>query len=605
MTKELIIPPALQREMAKTYRKFDLEQKMKPLVFKFLLKQEELCLSEGVPSQLYSRIHNKTITKPYLIDLCCIPFLSKKLLAAFMKSLPIRVRKILKGLIWNEELTENKIKSDYGITITEASSKKKNTYQFQHYELKKEYDFFNSMAYHSWSENDDRWQKYSLSIIPELRKLLTQHSPKPKNYYLNPVPPPKTDFTYDGEKDIFLELPRLIVYYEQGNIKLTAKDRLSTGTHTKMQRILKLTEFFEDTDDNVLKNLRTNAIASLLALSGNIEYRGNYVDLLKKMFLLYKKKDFFLSLPRLLKKIKGMNHVKDWNLESVEPLFFEIVKEMPLEAWVTVENILDFIKYRNIEWIPVVKSLAHNHLYFEQNWRQGRQNKQYLKNDFYHLGIVKPLLKANFFLFAAFGLVEIAYNKPDTAKIGQTYYSPYDGLQAVRLTKLGAYIVGKKRKYVQSEDTKPIPLVLSPDSLMILSDENDTTSDILLQNYTQKVGTNRYLTDASIFLNRCSSKKHLEDKINLFTKTVSSTLPTNWSAFFNDLQNKISPFEEVGDKYTLLKIPPTNRELIQLIAQDAVLKKLVLKGENFHIFVLKSTLSEFKSRLKKFGFLVD
>ncbi|MGB1240935.1 MAG: hypothetical protein ACPG49_00330 [Chitinophagales bacterium] len=604
MKKELIIPPGLQREMANTYRRTDLEEKMKPLVFKFLLQQEDLCLAEGIPVNVYAKIRYKSITKAHLVDLCCIPFLSKKLLRAFMASLPPNVRKILKGLIWNEELNENKIKSDYGITIVQIIAKTKNIY-YKRFELKKEYIFFNSKKYYSQSNSDNRWEIYSLSIIPELRKVLIQYSPKPKNYYLNSASLPKTDFTYTGERDIFLELPRLIVYYEQGNIKLTAKDRLATGTQNKMQRILELAEFFENTEDKVLKNLRSNALASLLTFSESIEYRGNYVDLLKKLFLLYKKKGFFISLPRLLTKIKGLGHIQDWNLESVEPAFFELVKEMPIESWVTIENILDFIKYRNIDWTPIAKTLAHHQLYFEQNWKKGRGNKQYLKGDFFHLGIAKPLLKANFFLFAAFGLVEIAYNKPNTAKIAQTYYSPYDGLQAVRLTKLGAYIVGKKRKYIQAEDTKPIPLVLLPDSLMILSDENDTTSDILLQNYMQKVGTNRYQTDASIFLNGCSNKKQLVDKINLFTKTVSPKPPNNWIAFFNELRNKINPFEEVGNDYVLLKIPPNNRELIQLIAQDTVLKDLVLKGENFHIFVLKSKFSQLKSRLKRFGFLVD
>ncbi|MGB1242273.1 MAG: hypothetical protein ACPG49_07120 [Chitinophagales bacterium] len=602
MEKELTIPPEFKKEMSKIYRKIDLEIGMKPLIFKFLLKNEKLCLEEGIPVRIYSKIRYKTITKAYLIDLCCIPFLSKKLLAAFMKSLPVGVRKILKGLMWNESITEDKIKSDFGFDIINPIKNKRIHYSKD--ELKEVYCFFRVNTYLSREHN--RWWKYSLSIIPELRKLLIEHSPKPKNYYLNSSPKPNTDFTYNGEKDIFLELPRLIVYYEQGNIKVTAKDRLAKGTQNKMQRMLKLEEFFENTKDNVLQNLRSNAIASLFVFSGNIEYQGNQADLLKKLFLLYKKKNFFASCPRLLIGIKGINYFENSNFESVESAFFEILKEMPLEKWVTYENITDFISYRNLKLEPLKEDRTYSRLYFEiekGNKKGHYRNRTYLRESSFELGVLKPFLKANFFLFAAFGLVEIAYNQPDTSQIIETYYSPYDGLQSVRLTKLGAYIVGKKRKYVQAEDTKPIPLVLSPDSLMILSDEKDLTADILLQTYTQKVGANRYQTDASIFLSGCTSKKQLESKITLFSKTVSNKPPANWTAFFNELKSKINPFEEVGDKYTLLKIPPTNRELIQLIAQDSVLKKLVLKGEGFHIFVKKKDLRLFKSRLKEFGFL--
>ena len=95
-----------------------------------------------------------------------------------------------------------------------------------------------------------------------------------------------------------------------------------------MQRVLKLEEFFENTKDNVLQNLRSNAIASLFVFSGNIEYQGNQADLLKKLFLLYKKKNFFASCPRLLIGIKGINYFENSNFESVESAFFEILKEM-------------------------------------------------------------------------------------------------------------------------------------------------------------------------------------------------------------------------------------------------------------------------------------
>ena len=146
-------------------------------------------------------------------------------------------------------------------------------------------------------------------------------------------------------------------------------------------------------------------------------------------------------------------------------------------------------------------------------------------------------------MFAAFGLVEIAYNTPDTSEIIDTYYSPYDGLQYVKITDLGAYVSSNyKTDYTPPQTVEKTPLVLSEDSLMILSDETDVTADILLKNYTEKVGPNRYQTDPSIFLKDCRSVEDIQNKVDLFQQTVSNELPANWKAFFDTLLSNTDPF---------------------------------------------------------------
>jgi hypothetical protein len=56
------------------------------------------------------------------------------------------------------------------------------------------------------------------------------------------------------------------------------------------------------------------------------------------------------------------------------------------------------------------------------------------------------LLKGAMFLFAAFGLVDIAYDPPSNRELcgGEGgYLIPYDGLRYVRITPLGEYVIGK------------------------------------------------------------------------------------------------------------------------------------------------------------------
>ncbi|MGB1242275.1 MAG: hypothetical protein ACPG49_07130 [Chitinophagales bacterium] len=585
----------LYETLGNHYTKEKLDKGWKPLIDNFLSKNTALCLSEGMSDKLVEKIAAKRINKGDLMDLCCVPFLSRTLFEAFQKTLPKDLVKVLGELAWVKELHENEIKKRLEVEISELVPTRYD-WGSDTYELKKMYYFFRVDSNRGQSRN------HTLSLPPLFRKRLADFFPKPKNSDIHPTTPKKTDFTYNGEQDIFLELPRLLAYQGQGNIKLTKKLRPILSGMSKMQRTLNIQEFFEDTKDRALKNLRTNAIAGILTTCNHITEKEP-PKLIKAFFKQYQKSSYN-SLALLLTHVKGTGHLDHWNTIHIEDVFVDILKELPLGEWVDFKNIEDFAKYRMLGIVPVRKSIAGQKLYV--NKKEKYDNKRYIKGDIFNAIIPQSLLRANFFLFAAFGLVEIAYDTPDTTEIVTTYFSPYDGIRYAKITDLGAYVSSDyKTDYTPPETVQKTPLVLSEDSLMVLSDDTDVTADILLQNYTQKVGPNRYQTDAAIFLKDCRSVKDIEYKVDLFHQTVTNKLPANWKAFFDGLLANTNPFENVSSKYIIFKIPPTNRELIQLVVQDAILKKYVQKAEGFHFLVLKTHLSKFKNRLKEFGFFLS
>lgn len=601
MIKELKIPQELYNEFYLRYTVDEIKRKLQDHVLDFLQQNQTLCLAEGVSHYLYSKVHSSSIKKQEAVKLFCIPFLSEKLLDAFRAYLPNKVRAILDELVWKGQLHEDEIREELGIEIVDVKLPE-HSWTMPERTINRRFKFF--LAKGTMVYAGRKGKVYTLTLLPELLKYLRINYPKPKNYDLHPTAVKKTEFVYSGEKDILLELPRLLAYYGQGNIKLSKKEIPLSSTVNKMQRTLELAEFFEGTKDKVLKNVRTNAIASLLVFGDKLVNEKSPVEFLKKLFHSYAQKHFFASMPRLLTLLNGAGYWNDKELDTVELQYFALLKLMPSEEWIDFKNMEDLLKFRQWNIEPVYSVSAHNHLYYSRKTNRGTEKEFLWQNTFYR-ALVIPLLKANFFLFAAFGLVEIAYNQPDTSDITRTFFSPYDGLQSVRLTELGAFITGQNQSYQLPDEIQEMPLVLSEDSLMILSDENDTTADILLQNFTQKVGANRYQTDEAIFLKDCSSQSDLLQKINFFKQTVKNELPANWEMFFESLKSKINPFTKVTSKYELLQIPSDNRELIQLIAQDSVLKNLVLKGEGFHIFVKKTDLTPFKNRLKEFGFLLS
>lgn len=577
------------------YTKATLDKGWKPLIDSFLSTHIALSRSEGMSDRLVEKIAAKRINKGDLVDLCCVPFLSQPLFEAFQKTLPKDLVTILGELVWVKELHQAEIKNKFNIEIGEL---KPSQYSWGNdtYELNDMYYLF--VVNSEWGEA----RSHTLRLPSALRKRLAAFFPKPKSFDIHPTTPKKTDWTYSGEQDIFLELPRLLAYQGQGNIKLTKKLRPVLSGMNKMQRTLNIREFFGDTKDRALKNLRTNAIAGMLTTCSHITEKEP-AKLIKAFFKQYQKSGYN-SLALLLTHVKGTGHLDHWNTTHIEGAFVEILRELPLEEWVDFQNIEEFVKYRMMEIVPITKDIARSKLYVNKVERYS--SKRYVRGDIFNSVITQSLLRANFFLFAAFGLVEIAYDTPDTTEIITTYSSPYDGIRFVKITDFGAYVSSEyKTDYTPPATAQKTPLVLSEDSLMILSDDTDVTADILLQSYTQKVGSNRYQTDASIFLKECRSVKDIQNKVNLFQQTVTNKLPANWKSFFDGLLANTDPFEEVSDKYVIFKISPKNRELIQLIVQDEILKKYVRKAENFHFLVLKSYLSKFKNRLKEFGFFLS
>ena len=72
---------------------------------------------------------------------------------------------------------------------------------------------------------------------------------------------------------------------------------------------------------------------------------------------------------------------------------------------------------------------------------------------------------------------------------------------------------------------------------------------------------------------------------------------------FKELENKINPLQHKND-LSVYKINPSE-ELISLIARDEILKKNILKVEDYHIAIKDRNLGKVKKRLGEFGFFID
>jgi hypothetical protein len=428
--------------------------------------------------------------------------------------------------------------------------------------------------------------------------------PKPKYYYFLPVKNiPKTEFRFTSENKIELELQLMLPYYHQNSIKYSSKGRPLEGSLNKIQRLVDIAEFFPS-EIGFSAKTRTMLMAGLLYGINPTHVNIDSIRLLKILinqnYAKHNTADFILL------------HLKGWGYlnysdhrVNVEAEFLEIVRQFPADGkWISMENLSGYIESRFIELKPIENHALGYRIYFEKPTdTQYYKEKTNIYRDSYHL-VNDPFIKGSVFLFAAMGLMEIAYDGVDTEAFPITFSSEYDNLRYMRLTPLGAYILGLTDQYTPTHEHTKNKMTLQEDSLMIHTEGDKVVHELILAKFAEKIGDNRFKVTSSQFLKDCQRYENIEDKIILFKQIVREKLPAFWEMqFLTWISNSKKISEDITTK--LFKIPANDKNLQRIIVQDDVLKKIILKAEQFYILVPTSKVSIFKSRMKELGYVIE
>ncbi|MEM9884508.1 MAG: hypothetical protein AAF849_01350 [Bacteroidota bacterium] len=593
------------RILNQSYNKVQLETSFKTLARIFINTNYDFLVEQKISKLELNLSKQKSFRKDSLATLCAIPFANKVIFHKFRDALLDDTRMLFDELIWVEELHQDDIERRFNLRVYTVTTKKLwNNYTRSEVTIKEQFKMFRAVNAAGWYAQRP---EFTLSLPPAFRRVLSQYYERPKEASLTPLEAiEKTTFLYQsGQLDIHRELPLLMAYSSQGNIKVTGKGRPAATTIGKLQRKLNLVEFFPNSKEKVLKTLRSYLLAGMAVTLSQRQMQGETPELLRDTIFKNNYIHRFESTPIVLSHLKGMGYVDYNELNSVESEMFQILRKMPVDQWISYENIDSYMRYNILEVKPVSEYTASNKLYYQykDSTASYYTDKHYIRSGQYRRSIIEPFVKGTFFFFASFGLVDIAYNEPNVETLGKTSFSPYDELKYVRLTSLGFYVTGITNTYVPPKGAAGLEILLSKDSLTIIVDEADEVADTMLEPYATRVSPTRFQTDYRIFLRECRSKKELEGKIKLFQQFISDDLPKNWEDFFNELRQKIDPLKEIKN-LRIFKIPTDNDKLIKLIARDAKLKKLVIKAEGYHLLIEKGNMSAFKKRLQEFGYFL-
>ena len=576
-----------------------------PVIRPFLLDKLKMLDAEGVDTRVVrGMMAKRSLKKDELAYVCAIPFLSGKLFQLFLESLPEGVERLLKALVWEERLAVKEIRERLGTDpLKPKQSEKFYYYQVQ---LRENYQLFKLWRKYGWGGEAE---EAMVSLALPVRLLIAKLLPVPEWGRLKPLDAlGEVEMVYEsGEHDLPKEWPLLMAYLQQDQLKLSTKGRPLASSLGKMQRSLDIREFYPGNEDKFLSRIRTTMLASLAMLLSKPERNKPMPEVLKLLFDKYYLEKFQSFYP-LFGFFRGSNNVGPYYLHKVERGLFSLLADIPAGSWVAVEDIIGYYKLSFANLKAVQPGEAQSRLYYEdieaETDYEAFTDKLYIEPNLFHNAIEKPLVYGSLYLWASFGLLDVAYNTPDMEDLGYDIFSPYDGIRYARLTSLGAYIAGRQESYDAPESAQQLEIVPSPDALLIVAGSNSRDSAAtLLAPYANDAGNGFFQTDFATFLKGCRTQKDLELKMELFRSVLSSPLPPNWEAFFRELQQKLEPLETVKG-YHLFRIPPDNGPLIELVARDAVLRGLVLKAEGYHLLVAKKDLSSFKKRLQEFGYFV-
>lgn len=589
------------------YTKKQLSSSLVPYSKRFVEKNYQWLLDKGINGSILKLGKEKTHSKDQQLLFSSIAFLDKDNFLLFMQLYTPDLQRVFAELFWRDIMHQDEILNELNVEVSFIKEKKNSYRTYVESKLKDEFYFFQVVDDRGWSYQSD--SSVFLFIHAALKEIILPFIDLPKEATLTPVDGIKPGLIeYDnGDQFILSELGRVALYLDQGLLKRTVAGRPVLSSISSMQKKLKLTEFYPGEKNKWLKNLRSNLLVGVIHTMSN---KINHSDPIAQMKLLFpnhyttKVKSFY----SIFSFLKGYNRIEQYYLNTeAEASQWALLKSLQVGTWYDINNIIDHMKYHLLIPKVVRPYEAAQYLYHEyeeeSNYGYNYKQKFYIRKNKYHKSIDIPFIKGSLFLLAAMGVLDIAYQKPNAETMGKTCDSPYDGLAYIRLSTLGAYLLGKSEAYTPPVALQAQTIKLSSSALLIVADGNADHNAILLEPYAEKVDEKHYKVTYEHFFAGCQSKKELKAKIERFKSNFSDAIPANWLSFFEELEQKMNPLDEPESLY-VFKIDPSNTELIQLLARDPILKTKVMKAENYHVLIPKDQWASFKKRLRSFGYLL-
>jgi hypothetical protein len=210
------------------------------------------------------------------------------------------------------------------------------------------------------------------------------------------------------------------------------------------------------------------------------------------------------------------------------------------------------------------------------------------------------------------GLIDLDYAHPDGARedFRENWgadeldaLSRYDGLRAIRLTALGAYVLGLADSY-QPSNTDVIdaaPLKVLPNLDIVATGDISTPHRLLVCAYAKQMNDRVWTVSATSLLSALDSGRDLTEFTTFLAQHTKHDLPSTLSTLIADVQRRAGQLTDLGHARVIGCADPATAALI---ANDPNLHPLCHPISDKHLAVPLDQELKFRKALLKLGYVV-
>ena len=212
---------------------------------------------------------------------------------------------------------------------------------------------------------------------------------------------------------------------------------------------------------------------------------------------------------------------------------------------------------------------------------------------------------------ATLGIVDVAYAPPMGARPdfhnmwgtdGLEYLSRYDGLTFVRLTPLGAYILGWAKSYESPAPEKRAVFTLLTNLDVVATGEGLTFADrIVLERYAQQTADRVWRLDRDMLLAVAEQGESMADVRAFLTARTAIPLPPALIGLLEDVADRA---RRLVDRGAMRVIDCADPALVLRLVNDRATRALCIAAGEDRLLVPAGSEQAFRRAVRKLGYAV-
>jgi hypothetical protein len=454
-------------------------------------------------------------------------------------------------------------------------------------------------------------QKGEIDLSPVIVMFLREFMIKPPELDIQDLKNIDTKYKENYEKEILENIHLLFDMKKNQDIRLGANGKILKSVMSFFEKSVPLKEMYENTKNEEEKRIKTELIIKIFSALQieSITYKENPEEMLKeiveKIFSedalieadYYYGKKYSINLAKtILSNLKVNLHT--YEIEKIKQymngLKF-VFTEISSKEWITIESMVLFLIINDIAPFTYSKEFSRT-IMGDNNLYPYRDRDKVEENMMNY--ILLPFTKGMMAVMATLGIVEIGYDNREYKEYKE-HNSIYNGIKYIKVTELGKYLLGMNQSYEFEQEKSTIEIVLNEKELLMSITGEDRRKEIVIGKIAEPSGANIYRVNNKTLFAGCNKKEDVNSKIENFKRVVGE-LPENWKNYFKKIEKGFKPLTKL-ENVVVMSIKD-DKELINIIAKDERLKKVILKAEKYHIVVESYKVPYVESILKEYGY---